>query len=104
MTRVTINSGACGFLCVVTAEKGPERKISIRLESQCTMVQKLAGEIATVDKMAAAFTDFLNNPVYRAAARHLKHPGCPVPCGIIKAVEVEAGFCLPRDVSISFEK
>ncbi len=104
MTRLTINSGACGFMCAVTVEKGPERKIFVRLESQCAMLEKLGEEIATLDKMAAAFTDFLNNPVYRAAARHLKHPGCPVPGGIIKAVEVEAGFCLPRDVSIKFEK
>ncbi len=104
MTKLTVNSGACGFFCMVTAEKGPDRKMFVRLESQCEMLKKLGGEIATLDTMAAAFTDFLNNPVYRAAAKHLKHAACPVPGGIIKAVEVEAGFCLARDVSIKFEE
>jgi hypothetical protein len=47
---------------------------------------------------------FLSNPVYRAAAKHLKHTACPVPSGTIKAMEVEAGFCLPEDASIVFEK
>ncbi len=104
MTRLTVVSGACGFFCAVTAEKGPDRKMSVRLESQCEMLRKLGEEIAGMDTMAAAFTNFANNPVYKAAAKHLKHVACPVPAGIIKAVEVEAGFCLPRDVNIKFEK
>ena len=104
MTILTANSGACGFYCTVIVEKVLDRKMSVRLESQCGMLQKLGEDIATVDTMAAAFTGFLNNPVYMAAARHLKHAACPVPGAIIKAIEVEAGFNLPRDASIRFEK
>ena len=104
MTRLTVTSGACGFACIITAEKGEGRKVHVRLESQCEMLWKLGEDIATMDTMAAAFTNFSNNPVYKAAAKHLKHAACPVPGGIIKAVEAEAGFCLPKDVTIKFEK
>jgi hypothetical protein len=38
------------------------------------------------------------------AQQILPHPGCPVPAGIIKAVEVEGGLALPRDASIKVSK
>jgi hypothetical protein len=36
-------------------------------------------------------------------SEHPLHLACPVPVGIIKAVEVEAGLALARDASIHFE-
>jgi hypothetical protein len=34
------------------------------------------------------------------AAKHCKHTSCPVPSGIVKAVEVASGMALPKDASI----
>jgi len=36
----------------------------------------------------------------RMAAKHCKHTACPVPAGIIKAIEVASGLALPKDASI----
>ena len=101
MTRVEVHSGVCGFSVTVTAEKGREKKILISLETECEMVRKMAEEVSVMDMMAV-FTRLPDNPVYRSAAKHLKHVTCPVPGGILKAMEVEAGFALPKDVSITF--
>jgi len=101
MTRVVVHSGICGFSTTVTAEKGKDKKILISLETECEMVEKMAEEISVIDMMAV-FTRFLENPVYRSASKHLKHVTCPVPGGILKAMEVEAGFAVPKDVSITF--
>jgi hypothetical protein len=99
MTKVVVHSGACGFTAVVRAEKGPERTVDIAVESGCAMVQKMAAEITRLGRRDALI-GILHNPVYLAAGRHLKHPACPVPSGIIKAIEVEAGLALPMDASI----
>ncbi|MDA8085396.1 MAG: hypothetical protein M0Z75_01730 [Nitrospiraceae bacterium] len=104
MTRLKVNSGACGFISSVTVEKEKGKNVSVRIETDCEMVRNLGPEIASLEIMSVAFTNFLNNPVYKAAAKHLRHVACPVPCAVIKAVEVESGFCLPRDVSMTFEK
>jgi len=40
----------------------------------------------------------------RLAAEHLVHPACPVPSGILKAIEVESGLALPKDASIKPKK
>jgi hypothetical protein len=51
-----------------------------------------------------AFANFMENPVYIAAAKHYKHAACPVPSGIVKAIEVACGLALPKDVSFKIEK
>ena len=101
MTKVIINSGICGFTVTVTAEKQEGKKVRISLETECEMVTGMHEDISLLD-MRAVFTGHLQNPVYRSAAMHLKHPACPVPAGILKAIEVELGLCLPKDAVITF--
>ena len=103
MTKVVVKAGACGFTAVIRAEKGPERMIDISLESGCAMVQKMAAEIARLGRRDA-LTGLLNNPVYLAAGRHLKHAACPVPAAVLKALEVEAGLNVKKDATITFAK
>ena len=99
MTRVIVNSGICGFTVNVSAEKNKDKSVRISLDTECEMVQKMRDDISRLD-MQAAFTGLSSNPVYRSAGKHLKHVACPVPSAILKAVEVELGVCLPKDVNI----
>ncbi len=101
MTKVTIFAGVCGFSTEVIVEKIEKKRVNIRITSQCEMVRAIGEELSQLDMMSV-FKGFLDNPVYKSASRHLRHVTCPVPCGILKAVEVELGLALPRDVNISF--
>lgn len=94
-----IFAGICGFSTEIIAEKADKREIDIRITSECEMVRAMAQDIPSLNIMDS-FKGFMNNPVYYAAARHLRHVTCPVPCGVLKALEVEAGLALPKDVSI----
>jgi hypothetical protein len=103
-TEVEVTSGICGFNTRIKAEKAEGKKIRITLSSDCEMVAKMQNDVAELEMIAAAFTRFLENPVYRSASKCLKHVACPVPSGILKALEVEAGLCLPKNASIVFIK
>jgi len=103
-SEVEVTSGICGFKARIKAEKADGKKIRISLDSDCEMVMKMQEDVAELEMMAAAFTRFLENPVYKSASKCLKHVACPVPSGILKALEVEAGLCLPKDASIVFIK
>ncbi len=103
MTKVIVNAGACGFTVTITAKKTKDKKIHVSLDTECEMVKKVQEDISMLD-LRAAFTNHLNNPVYRAAAKHIKHVACPVMSGILKAVEVEAGLSVSKDASIVFSK
>jgi len=103
MTKVVINPGACGMQVTVEVEKKEGKVFSLRITTECEMVQKLGKEIPELTMMDA-FKKLQDNPVYRKGATCLRHVACPVPSGILKALEVEAGLNLPRDVSIIFVK
>ncbi len=103
MTKVIVNSGACGFTVTITAEKGKDKKVLIALDTACEMVQKMLADIATVDHRVT-LVGFRDNPVYQSAAKHLKHVACPVPSAILKAIEKETGMNVSKDVQIEFVK
>ncbi len=103
MTNVEVNSGNCGFTVRISAEKGIGRTVTIVLDTECSMVRDMMKDISSID-LREMFLNHINNPVYRAASRHLKHAACPVPSAILKAAEVELGLCLPEDVRITFGK
>ena len=101
MTKVIVNSGACGFTVTIKAEKGKDRTIAVSLDTACEMIQKMQGDIATVDRMVSLI-GFRDNLIYQSAAKHLKHVACPVPSAILKAIETEAGMNVPKDARIEF--
>ncbi len=102
MTKVTVNPGACGFFATVEVIKQGDKDFSLKIISECQMVQKMATEISSLTIMDA-FKRQTDNPVFKKAAACLRHAACPIPSGILKALEVEAGLNLPKDCSIIFE-
>lgn len=100
-TKVIINPGACGFPAVVVIKKKDGETFSVSITSECEMVSKLGAEIGELTMMDV-FKRIPDNPVFRKGAICLRHVACPALSGILKALEVEAGLNLPKDVSITF--
>ena len=100
-TKVIINTGACGFPATVVVEKNEDKNFSVTITSECPMASKLGTEIAELT-IRDVFRSLLDNPVYKKGATCLRHVACPVPSGILKALEVEAGLNVPKDISITF--
>ena len=99
MAQAHIFSGICGFQTLVKARmEGDECVLTIT--SDCKCIQRLASELSRVDPLRE-FTYRGGGPVVlEMAAKYCAHAACPVPAGIIKAIEVAAGLALPADVSI----
>ena len=103
MAKAEIFSGVCGFTThVETKMEGETCKVEIA--SQCKSIQKLAAELREVDPFREISFRRSMPLTHEMAAKFCAHAACPVAVGIIKAVEVEAGLALPKDVSIKIEK
>ena len=100
MATAHIDAGICGFTTTVRT-RGEGRAMQIAIESDCEHITKLAAALTEVDPYGEiSFRG--DGPVTLALARsHCAHAACPVPTGILKAIEVEAGLALPRDVTIT---
>ena len=64
----------------------------------------MAKDLTQVDPMAEIGFHGDGPLTLRMSAQHLPHAACPVPAGIVKAVEVAAGLALPKDASIRLIK
>jgi hypothetical protein len=104
MATAEINAGICGFKTTVHAQATDDRIIHLTIESECKAVCKLGEQLQDVDPYRE-FTWRRGGPLtLESAPKCLSHPACPVPSGIIKVVEIEAGLALPADVSIKLSK
>jgi len=99
MASAEIESGICGF-CTTVRTTSEGRQVRVEFETECGYVEKLAEALQEVDPFREISYRGEGPVTLRLAAEHLVHPACPVPSGIIKAIEVEAGLALPKDASI----
>lgn len=102
-TKARIRAGICGFATTVTA-RGDMSSCTISLDSDCPAVRQLAAELSQLDPLREVSHRGLPPVVWELAVKHCPHAACPVPCGILKAVEVEAGLALAADVSIEIRQ
>lgn len=103
MAKAEIHAGICGFNTVVRA-KGDMTRVSLEIESDCDAVMRLAEALPEVEPFREISFRGEGPLTLQLAPRYLNHPACPVPSGIIKAVEVEAGLALPEDAAIDMSK
>lgn len=104
MAKATIMAGVCGFKTEVLAQKSQGFNVSLEINSDCPAFSDLNEQLTEVDGMSCIMDKVGQGPVYEACRVSCKHSACPVPMGIIKAVEVEAGLALPKDASVTVTK
>ncbi len=108
MTEALVEAGACGFKTVIRAKKEKEGlvdgTIHITIGSGCKDVMALSKELNGTRPNVEFLTPMIKNVVLNDASKYLKCTDCAVPWSILKAVKVEMGFALPKDVSVRFSK
>lgn len=102
MAKVEIDSGICGMKTTVWATAGSDPyHCKLTIESDCEAIHKIAAQLPEVDALREISLRRGEGPLALQKGKEMcYHSACPVPVGIIKAVEVAAGLALPADVSM----
>ncbi|MFQ5887990.1 MAG: hypothetical protein ACE5HY_04770 [Candidatus Hydrothermarchaeales archaeon] len=100
MSKVTVDAGICGFTAIIKAKKKGKNKVRVEIFCPCEMIKEMDTELRGIEVSSNAFLKICDSVVYRLASKHIKHTACPVPAAILKAVEVEMGLALPKDVTM----
>jgi len=103
VVKSAIDAGVCGFKTTVTALSAG-MDVNLTIETSCGHVKKLAEAMGSINPMTEIFSGLDKSAVYAEAGKCGLHTACPVPCGIIKAIEAAAGLALPKDVAVSVTK
>lgn len=104
MTKVKVFAGACGFTSVIKAQSLGQTTVKVEIVSACKMLRNMNADIGQLDWKKGIFNRINESVIYRSAGEHLKHTDCPVPCAIIKAIQVEIGAAVAKDVEIRIQK
>lgn len=78
--------------------------VAVSVESECDAIQRLGDELTSVNPWQEITFRGDGPLTLKMGTKHCYHPACPVPVGIVKAIEVEAGLALPKDVTIRLSK
>ena len=98
---VNVMSGICGMITEIRATSQDRSSlVNLDINTRCESIQALAGELTVVDSEEEMWFGGNGPKTLRMAAKHCKHTACPVPSGIIKAIEVASGRALPKDARI----
>jgi len=103
MSKAEIHAGACGFTTTVNATMNG-KMCQLAIESDCKAINKMATELTEVEPFKEISSRRQVPKTLEMGLKHCTHAACPVPAGIIKAVEIEAGLNLPVDVTIKLSK
>ena len=98
---VNVMSGICGMITEIRAtSQQASGRVNLDINSRCDSIQHLADALKIVNPEEEISYSKDGPKTLRMAAQHCKHAACPVPSGIIKAIEVAAGLALPKDARI----
>lgn len=103
MTKVEVFSGICGFTTRIEVEDKQNYMASCKMEGECPNCSKVAEILAKepINMMDELFKKG-QSKVLAACQANLPHVSCPVPAGILKALEVGVKLALPADATIKF--
>ena len=103
MAKAEIFAGNCGFSTQVEAEMNGQ-KCELKITSECAAIQRMAEELIEVNPYQEISFRRAMPKIHEIGIKHCTHAACPVPVGILKAVEISAGLALPADVAIQLSK
>ena len=104
-TRIEVYAGVCGHSAVIDVTKVDDTHVQVVITSACDEITAMNPDLAQVQwkgKGHEVFKRMTESAVYQSAAKHIRHTACPIPTAILKAIEVEVGVALPKDVTITF--
>jgi hypothetical protein len=103
MAKAEIFSGICGFTTYIVTKLDNEQ-VKISVQSDCKAINHLGENLTQVEPFnEISFRRGMPETI-QAGIKFCTHACCPVPVGIIKAIEIEAGLALPKDVTIKLSK
>ncbi len=102
-SKLIVDAGVCRMKTEIIGEPDEEGNVKLTITSDCQYINNLADNLKVVNPYEMMQDNIVNNVVYKAAAEVVPHVACPVPCGIIKVLEVSGGLALKKPVTMNFE-
>ena len=87
--NITVDPGVCKMNAKIHAEPSEDMmSVVVTIDSPCKMIKAFAEALKPVGAYDEFTLPMVQNPVYITASEHITHSACPIPCAVLKAIEV----------------
>ena len=100
---VRVCAGTCGTSSRIRAQADDMGMVSLKIESDCLHILKMSWGLQPMFPYGEVEAPMSDTEIYKLATKSLPHAACPVPCAMMKALEVAGDMGIPRDAEIVFE-
>ena len=87
----------------IHAVQQEDMMVRLDIESDCHNILKMSWGLKPINPYCEIESPICESEIYQLATKTLPHAACPVPCAMIKAVEVASDMGIKRDVTITIE-
>ncbi len=87
----------------IIAKMDDEMNVKFEIHSDCKSVMKFADKLQPVSPYTEVGNHFFDSEIYKTANGTIAHLACPVPCAVVKALEVAGGLGLKKNVTLTIE-
>lgn len=102
--KVTVDAGVCKMKTVILAKSNDSTgMVELEIHSDCPNILKMSWAVQPICPYSEVEAAMNETDIYKLASERLPHAACPVPCGMVKAVEVAGGLGLKRNATITIE-
>jgi hypothetical protein len=101
--KVTVEPGVCKMKTTIVAKMDDDMNVAFEIHSDCKSVMKFAEKLQPVSPYSEVGNHFFDSEIYKNANGTIAHLACPVPCAVVKALEVAGGLGLKKNVTITIE-
>ena len=100
--KVCVDAGVCKMRTLITAKDNGMGLIELDIKSDCPNILKMSWKLEPMSPYSEVEAEFHKSEIYRLANDAIPHTACPVPSGMVKALEVAGDLGLIRDCVIRF--
>lgn len=100
---VRVHAGTCGMVTRISAKSDEMGFVTLDVESDCHHILKMSWGLEPMLPFGEVESPMCDTAIYKLATDNLPHAACPVPCAMMKALEVAGDMGIPRDSEITFE-
>ena len=101
--KVTVDAGVCKMRTVIIAKTNEDGEVVLDIQSDCSKVLEMSWGVKPVYAWSCVESPMNETEIYQLASKCLKHAACPVPCAVLKAIEVAGELGIKRDAVITIE-
>ncbi len=97
---VRVDAGVCKMITIIHAKDNGMGAVELEIQSDCPNVLRMSWIVKPICPYTEVEAAMCETEIYKWASERLPHAACPVPCAMVKAVEVAGGLGLKRNVTI----